>query len=77
MVYCAVLAMESEDLYLNKDSAAAAAAAGNNSRSGDGFIDRSKVRILLCDSDAKSSEEVFTLLLRCSYQGTSFICLVL
>ncbi|WVZ10897.1 hypothetical protein V8G54_015427 [Vigna mungo] len=44
---------------------------GNNSKSGDGFIDRSKVRILLCDNDSKSSEEVFTLLLRCSYQVTS------
>ncbi|KAG5046391.1 hypothetical protein AAZX31_06G187500 [Glycine max] len=38
---------------------------------GDGFIDRSKVRILLCDNDSKSSQEVFTLLLRCSYQVTS------
>ncbi|CAJ1944121.1 unnamed protein product [Sphenostylis stenocarpa] len=44
---------------------------GNESKSGDGFIDRSKVRILLCDNDSKSSEEVFTLLLRCSYQVTS------
>ncbi|KAK7411433.1 hypothetical protein VNO78_02866 [Psophocarpus tetragonolobus] len=40
-------------------------------KGGDGFIDRSKVRILLCDNDSKSSEEVFTLLLRCSYQVTS------
>lgn len=38
-------------------------------KSGDGFIDRSKVRILLCDKDAKSSQEVFTLLCKCSYQG--------
>ncbi|KAL3513143.1 hypothetical protein ACH5RR_025860 [Cinchona calisaya] len=37
---------------------------------GDGFIDRSKVRILLCDNDSKSSEEVFTLLCKCSYQVT-------
>ncbi|KAK8471297.1 hypothetical protein PHAVU_003G188400 [Phaseolus vulgaris] len=44
---------------------------GNNSKSGDGFIDRSKVRILLCDNDSKSSEEVFTLLLGCSYQVMS------
>ncbi|RDX80134.1 Two-component response regulator-like APRR1, partial [Mucuna pruriens] len=44
---------------------------GNNNKSGDGFIDRSKVRILLCDNDSKSSEEVSTLLLRCSYQVTS------
>ncbi|XP_027919963.1 two-component response regulator-like APRR1 isoform X2 [Vigna unguiculata] len=44
---------------------------GNNSKSGDGFIDRSKMRILLCDNDSKSSEEVFTLLLRCSYQVTT------
>ncbi|XP_004508721.1 two-component response regulator-like APRR1 isoform X2 [Cicer arietinum] len=43
---------------------------GNNSKSGDGFIDRSKVRILLCDNDSKSSEEVFTLLVNCSYQVT-------
>ncbi|KAI3463937.1 hypothetical protein Pfo_020600 [Paulownia fortunei] len=40
-------------------------------KSGDGFIDRSKVRILLCDNDEKSSEEVFTLLCKCSYQVTS------
>ncbi|KAK7330338.1 hypothetical protein VNO77_24528 [Canavalia gladiata] len=44
---------------------------GNNCKNGDGFIDRSKVRILLCDNDSKSSEEVFTLLLGCSYQVTS------
>lgn len=36
---------------------------------GEGFIDRSKVRILLCDNDTKSSQEVFSLLLKCSYQG--------
>ncbi|XP_037494900.1 two-component response regulator-like APRR1 isoform X2 [Jatropha curcas] len=41
------------------------------SKSGDGLIDRSKVRILLCDNDSKSCEEVFTLLLKCSYQVTS------
>jgi pseudo-response regulator 1 len=45
---------------------------GNNSKNGDGFIDRSKVRILLCDNDSKSSEELFTLLLNCSYQGMKF-----
>ncbi|XP_047332890.1 two-component response regulator-like APRR1 [Impatiens glandulifera] len=37
---------------------------------GDGFIDRSRVRILLCDNDANSTEEVFTLLCKCSYQVT-------
>ncbi|KAK4485663.1 hypothetical protein RD792_008306 [Penstemon davidsonii] len=40
-------------------------------KTGDGFIDRSKVRILLCDNDEKSCEEVFTLLCKCSYQVTS------
>ncbi|KAJ4877462.1 Two-component response regulator-like APRR1 [Raphanus sativus] len=38
---------------------------------GDGFIDRSKVRILLCDNDSKSLGDVFTLLSQCSYQVTS------
>lgn len=38
-------------------------------KSGDGFIDRSKVRILLCDKDLSSSQEVLTLLCKCSYQG--------
>lgn len=48
---------------------------GNNGKSGgDGFVDRSKVRILLCDNDSKSSQEVFTLLLRCSYQGM-YVCM--
>ncbi|KAG9154761.1 hypothetical protein Leryth_014257 [Lithospermum erythrorhizon] len=39
-------------------------------KSGEGFIDRSKVRILLCDNDTNSSDEVFILLCKCSYQVT-------
>ncbi|EYU21181.1 hypothetical protein ABFS82_04G154500 [Erythranthe guttata] len=38
---------------------------------GEGFIDRSKVRILLCENDEKSSGEISTLLSQCSYQVTS------
>lgn len=45
--------------------------AGNCSKNSDGFIDRSKVRILLCDSDSNSLDEVFSLLCKCSYQVTS------
>lgn len=45
-------------------------------KTGEGFIDRSKVRILLCDNDSKSSEEVFKLLCKCSYQG-EYINLIL
>lgn len=41
---------------------------GDKSGGGDAFIDRSKVRILLCDNDANSTEEVFGLLCKCSYQ---------
>ncbi|KAL3528422.1 hypothetical protein ACH5RR_007744 [Cinchona calisaya] len=33
--------------------------------------DRSKVRILLCDSNAESCNETFSLLCQCSYQVTS------
>ncbi|KAD7116791.1 hypothetical protein E3N88_04059 [Mikania micrantha] len=43
----------------------------SNGRTGEGFIDRSKVRILLCDNNLKSSEEAFDLLCKCSYQVTS------
>lgn len=69
--------MERKELNLNRDCGA-----GNNCKGGDGFIDRSKVRILLCDNDSKSLEEVMTLLLKCSYQGMYcflylFICLFL
>ncbi|KAK3042729.1 hypothetical protein RJ639_000787 [Escallonia herrerae] len=32
--------------------------------------DRRKVRILLCDTDVESCQEVFALLRKCSYQGT-------
>ncbi|KDP31283.1 hypothetical protein JCGZ_11659 [Jatropha curcas] len=55
--------MEGKEQNMNKESGC--------SKSGDGLIDRSKVRILLCDNDSKSCEEVFTLLLKCSYQVTS------
>ncbi|MCL7042131.1 hypothetical protein MKW94_026735, partial [Papaver nudicaule] len=34
-------------------------------------VDRSKVRILLCDNDSKSCDEVFSLLCKCSYHVTS------
>ncbi|KAI4303782.1 hypothetical protein MLD38_039376 [Melastoma candidum] len=44
---------------------------GGGGGGNEGFIDRSKVRILLCDNDGKSSEEVLLLLLNCSYQVTS------
>ncbi|CAN7024453.1 unnamed protein product [Brassica oleracea var. botrytis] len=40
-------------------------------KGGDGFIDRSRVRILLCDNDSKSLGDVSTLLSQCSYQVTS------
>lgn len=56
--------MESKELNLNKEYACETSETG-----GDGFIDRSKVRILLCDNDSTSSEEVFSLLVKCSYQG--------
>ncbi|XP_020524633.1 two-component response regulator-like PRR1 isoform X2 [Amborella trichopoda] len=35
------------------------------------LLDRSKVRILLCDNDSSSSQEVLRLLCKCSYQVTS------
>ncbi|XP_022738610.1 two-component response regulator-like APRR1 isoform X2 [Durio zibethinus] len=56
--------MESKELNLNKECKAGGGG-------GYGFTDRSKVRILLCDNDTKSCEEVFSLLLKCSYQVTS------
>ncbi|TXG51704.1 hypothetical protein EZV62_024228 [Acer yangbiense] len=60
--------MEMKELNLNKECGGG----GFNSKSsGDGFIDRSKVRILLCDNDGSSSEEAFSLLSKCSYQVTS------
>lgn len=37
---------------------------------GQQFVDRSKVRILLCDGDSDSSREVLRLLCNCSYQVT-------
>nr|DAD25850.1 TPA_asm: hypothetical protein HUJ06_027318 [Nelumbo nucifera] len=52
-----------EDDILNKGD-------GSNNINKNPFLDRSKVRILLCDNDAKNSEEVFALLCKCSYQVT-------
>uniref|UniRef100_A0A1D1XZ17 Two-component response regulator-like PRR1 n=1 Tax=Anthurium amnicola TaxID=1678845 RepID=A0A1D1XZ17_9ARAE len=43
----------------------------NSGRLHQRLLDRSKVKILLCDGDAKSSKEVFELLCRCSYQVMS------
>ncbi|PON70353.1 Two-component response regulator [Trema orientale] len=63
--------MERKELNLNRDCAVGGGGGGGGGGRGDGFIDRSKVRILLCDNDADSSREVFTLLLKCSYQVIS------
>ncbi|OAY70033.1 Two-component response regulator-like APRR1 [Ananas comosus] len=50
---------------------AEAAAMGGCGSGGHRFLDRSKVRILLCDNDPKSSQEELHLLAKCSYQVTS------
>lgn len=74
--------MDCLELNLNKEigdgGGGAGASVGNNNANksgGEGFIDRSKVRILLCDNDTKSSEEVLTLLLKCAYQGITVVLL--
>lgn len=60
------------EINLNTDTGGGGGGCGNNGKSsGEGFIDRSRVRILLCDNDPKCSEEVVTLLINCSYQVTS------
>lgn len=56
---------------MNLNKECGGAGIGNSKSSGDGFIDRSKVRILLCDNDSNSSDAVFSLLVKCSYQVTS------
>lgn len=61
--------MESKELNLNRDCGAGDSGGGGGG--GDGFIDRSRVRILLCDNNEYSSGEVFTLLVKCSYQVIS------
>lgn len=67
-----MLKMESMEVSLNREGGGGSG--GNSSKGGgDAFIDRSKVRILVCDNDAKSLEEVSTLLLKCSYQGIYII----
>ena len=73
-----MLKMESTEVSLNGEGGGGG---GNSSKGGgggggggDAFIDRSKVRILVCDNDAKSLEEVSTLLLKCSYQGIYIYC---
>ena len=73
-----MLKMESTEVSLNGEGGGGG---GNSSKGGggggDAFIDRSKVRILVCDNDAKSLEEVSTLLLKCSYQGIYIYCFFL
>lgn len=44
---------------------------------GNDLLDRSKVRILLCDNDVKSSQEVLRLLYKCSYQGWWYSWLII
>ncbi|BFG32812.1 hypothetical protein CerSpe_190860 [Prunus speciosa] len=44
---------------------------GSRAKSKNMSIDRSRVRVLLCDRDAESCEEVCTLLTTCSYQVIS------
>lgn len=62
--------MERKGLDLNRETSGV----NNGNKIGDGFVDRSKVRILLCDADSNTSQEVVTLLLRCCYQGM-YICM--
>ncbi|XP_058788306.1 two-component response regulator-like APRR1 isoform X2 [Vicia villosa] len=59
--------MERKGLDLNRETNDV----NNGNKIDDGFVDRSKVRILLCDADSNTSQEVVTLLLRCCYQVIS------
>lgn len=62
--------MEDCEFVFGKDGGGGEGSGGGGGGKGyDPFIDRSKVRILLCDNDPKSSEEVLDLLCKCSYQG--------
>lgn len=72
--------MEPKELNLNRDFETGSSGGGGGGCGGggggaDGFIDRSRVRILLCDNNESSSEEVFTLLVKCSYQGMNIFYL--
>lgn len=68
-----MLKMESMEVSLNREGGGGGGNSSKGGGGGDAFIDRSKVRILVCDNDAKSLEEVSTLLLKCSYQGIYII----
>ena len=47
----------------------------NNTVTGDAFNNQSELKILLCDSDPESCDEVSTLLTKCSYQGILLLCM--
>lgn len=49
----------------------------NDSMTNDAFINQSKLKILLYDSDPESCEEVSTLLTKCSYEGILSFYLIL
>lgn len=49
-----------------------AGASGSSNRKMRALIDRSKLRILLCDTNASSCKEVASLLRECSYQGIAY-----
>ncbi|XP_050256887.1 two-component response regulator-like APRR1 isoform X2 [Quercus robur] len=58
-------------IMINNNGGHAGRGCNNSAMTSDAFNNQSKLKILLCDSDPESCDEISTLLTKCSYQVIS------
>ncbi|KAK4568163.1 hypothetical protein RGQ29_003799 [Quercus rubra] len=60
-----------KQIMINNNGGHAGRSCNNSTMTSDAFNNQSKLKILLCDSDPESCDEISTLLTKCSYQVIS------
>lgn len=70
LVFLQIAMDKGKKIMINNNGGHAGRGCNNNSAmTSDAFNNQSKLKILLCDSDPESCDEISTLLTKCSYQG--------
>lgn len=69
LVFLQIAMDKGKQIIINNNGGHAGRGCNNSTITSDAFNNQSKLKILLCDSDPESCDEISTLLTKCSYQG--------
>ncbi|KAF3962624.1 hypothetical protein CMV_012892 [Castanea mollissima] len=71
LVFLQIAMDKGKQIIINNNGGHAGRSCNNSTMTSDAFNNQSKLKILLCDSDPESCDEISTLLTKCRYQVIS------